>query len=222
MLSYSLFYFLVSIGWLLFFSRKKISLKSKTISVTFLLGLLSAPFAGFAVHILQAGLIPTSQLHFSISEFAVQFFLVGPIEEFSKFLAVFLAAHRKDDFSNAYDGILLAISAALGFAGIENVLYLYAFGPDITIPRLLLGNLGHAAYSMFWGYALGVVMHEKAAFSTLTVGLLVASLLHGAYNYFLNFSLWGASLSLILTTALGLFLIRFLKEERFRQQKRVR
>ena len=220
MLYYSLLYFLVSLGWLVFFSRKKISLNTKTILMAFLLGLLSAPFAGFAVHILQTNLIPSSQMHFSISEFAVQFFLVGPIEEGSKFLAVFLAAHRKNDFSNSYDGILLAISAALGFAGIENVLYLYAFGLDTTIPRLLLGNLGHAAYSMFWGYALGVVMHEQAAFSTLGIGLLMASLLHGAYNYFLNFSLWGAGLSLILTISLGLFLLKFLKEERLRQKNR--
>ena len=183
----------------------------------FLAGLVSAPIAGLMTHLLVSGFSLRIGLHFSISEFFFQFFLVGPIEELSKFFAVFLVAHRKDDFSNAYDGILLAISGALGFAGLENLLYLYAFGVEMTLPRLILGNLGHATYSMFWGYALGVVMHENAAFPTLGFGLLIASVLHGAYNYFLGVSIFGAAISLGLALSLIVFLLLFLKDERERK-----
>ncbi len=216
MLFYCIVYFIVSLCWLFWFSIRRVALKSSTIIKVFFSGLIVAPFAGSITHLLQNNFDLQSHLHFSIHEFFIQFFLVGPIEELSKFFAVFIVAHRKNDFSNAYDGILLAIAAALGFASIENILYLYSFGVKTTIPRLLLGNLGHATYSMFWGYALGVVIHENAMFSTLIFGLLIASVLHGAYNYFLNFSILGTSISLMITAGLIILLLFFLKNERQR------
>ena len=214
MIFYCVVYFVVSLCWLFFFSARRVALKNSTIFKVFLWGLISAPIAGSVTHLLENSFVLKTDVHFSISEFFLQFFLVGPIEELSKFFAVFVVAHKKNDFSNAYDGILLAISAALGFASIENVLYLFAFGVETTIPRLLLGNIGHVTYSMFWGYALGVVMHEGAFFSTLGFGLLIASILHGTYNYFLNFSIFGAMISLILTIGLFVSLLYFLKTER--------
>ncbi len=214
MIFYCVSYFVVSLCWLFFFSARRVALKISTILKVFLWGLIAAPIAGSATYLLEKSFLLKPDIHFDMSEFFLQFFLVGPIEELSKFFAVFLIAHKKNDFSNAYDGILLAIAAALGFASIENVLYLFAFGVKTTIPRLLLGNIGHVTYSMFWGYALGVVMHEGAFFSTLGFGLLIASILHGAYNYFLDFSIFGAMISLILTAGLFACLLYFLKTER--------
>ena len=214
MILYCLIYFAASLCWLLFFTARRVVLKFSTIIKAFLCGIVSAPIAGSVTYLLQSNFLLKSNIHFSLSEFLLQFCLIGPIEELSKFFGVFIIAHKKNDFSNAYDGILLAISVALGFACIENVLYLFAFGLKMTIPRLLLGNIGHATYSMFWGYALGVVMHEDAYFSTLGFGLLIASIFHGAYNYFLNFSIFGAIISLIITISLFAFLLSFLRSER--------
>ena len=216
---FALLYLIISLAWLFIFSSKSLSLKRNTILKAFFAGLVFAPIAGAITHLLDLTFLFEKKVGAGISEFFLQFFLVGPVEEFSKFFACFIAAHKKQDFSNSYDGILLAISAAIGFAGVENVLYLYAFGLELTLPRLVLGNLGHATYSMFWGYSLGVVMHEGAPFSTLRVGLLLASLLHGAYNYFLNFSLVGAFISLLISLGLIFFLIQFLRSEKKRVGK---
>ena len=191
-------------------------MKRNTILKAFFLGSIFAPIAGLVTHVLDLSFLIEKKVNIGITEFFLQFFLVGPLEEFSKFFACFLAAHKRQDFSNSYDGMLLAISAAIGFAGIENVLYLYAFGLEPTLPRLILSNLGHATYSMFWGYSLGVVMHENAPFSILGASLLLSSLLHGAYNYFLNFSLIGTFISSLIFLSLVFFLIHALYSEKKR------
>ena len=213
---FALLYFIISLLWLFVFSFGRLALKNNTILKAFLLGMLFAPLAGMITYLTDISFLIEKKEYPDLSEFFQQFFLVAPLEELSKFFACFLSAHNKKDFSNSYDGMLLAISASLGFAGVENIAYLYAFGFELTLPRLILGNLGHAAYSIFWGYSLGVVMHEGAPFSTLGVGLLLASLLHGAYNFFLNFSLLGASVSLLISLGLIFFLIRFLRSEKKR------
>ena len=51
------------------------------------------------------------------------FLVIGPCEEISKFLAVRLFVYRNKEFNEPLDGIIYAAAAALGFASLENVLY---------------------------------------------------------------------------------------------------
>ena len=52
------------------------------------------------------------------------FLVIAPIEEFAKLLAVWIAVYRTQDFREPIDGIIYSATAALGFACIENVIYL--------------------------------------------------------------------------------------------------
>ena len=219
MSSYIVLYFTVSLAWLVYFSSKRLNLSSTTIGSVFLAGAIAAPFAGLLTYHLKALFFFDERGTFL--EFVTQFLLVGPIEELAKFLAVFIAAHRRTDFNNSFDGILLSITAALGFAGIENALYLSVYGAFSTFPRLLLGNLGHAAYSAFWGYALAVVLCERSPFSVLITALVLSSILHGLYNYLLGFSMFGSVVALIFSGILIIFLFQFLVVEKKRNIKRV-
>ena len=220
--SYLILYFLVSLGWLMYFSSKRIHLSASTIGSVFLAGAIVAPFAGLVTHNLKDALYLEGEG--SMLAFITQFLLVGPIEEVFKFLAVFVAAHRKTDFTNSFDGILLAITAALGFAGIENALYLSVYGVFATLPRLLLGNLGHAAYSAFWGYALAVILCERGApFTLLIAALFLSAILHGTYNFLLSISPIGAVFGLLFSTAVIILFFRFIIVEKQRSQaQRVR
>ena len=215
MLYYSIIYFFSSIIWLFIFRIINKKLKISTIFITFSAGILAAIFAGYLSHFLQSILLsgPRNSYSFILPDFFLFFFIVGPVEELSKFLAVLLTSLHRKEFNTSVDGIILAISASLGFAAIENVLYLWAFGLELTIPRLILFNLGHCAYSIFWGYSLAVVLNEGAPSSLLLTGLLIAAIFHGAYNYFLTLSLLGTIAAFLLSLILFIFMFKFLKTE---------
>ncbi|WP_424001126.1 PrsW family intramembrane metalloprotease [Haloarcula salina] len=165
---------------------------------TFLLGVLFAGFAGllnaFLGYPVQAigsgfGLVPfLGQVFFF-------FLIVGPVEESVKLLAVRLYAFRDDRFDAVVDGAVYGAAAGLGFATIENALYItqntemvtgtlnvLAEGGDITAVRALAGP-GHVIYSAFAGYYLGLAkFNPDDAGPIVLKGLLIAALIHAVYN----------------------------------------
>ena len=222
MILYAIIYFAVSIIWLLAFARLGGGLNRSALFLAFLAGVMVGPPAGIISGLIESNALPTRTLEgaFHLRDFLLYFLIVGPVEELFKFLAVFFTSLRRLDFKNSSDGILLAVAAALGFAGGENIVYLFFHGLQMTWPRLVLGNLGHAAFSACWGYAFGVTLHEDALPEMLIVGLVLASLLHGAYNYFLTYSFAGAALAFALSGALYVLLYRLIRTERRRNVKR--
>ncbi|GGK56424.1 PrsW family intramembrane metalloprotease [Haloarcula sebkhae] len=165
---------------------------------TFLLGVLFAGFAGILNGRLgepvQAigsgfGLVPF------LGQVFVFFLIVGPVEETVKLLAVRLYAFRDNRFDAVVDGAVYGAAAGLGFATIENALYitqnaematgtveLLAASSDITAVRALAGP-GHVIYSAFAGYYLGLAkFNPDDAGPIVLKGLLIASLIHAVYN----------------------------------------
>ena len=203
-------FFAASIFILFIFSLGKKMSKS-TIFIVFAAGLFSGPLCGFAEFFFNRELLGEKQ---GVLPSLLFYMLgVGPIEELAKFAAVFLFALRRRDFMDSSGGMMLAVSAALGFAAGENVLYMLEFGPQATLIRLLLGNLGHASYSVFWGYSLGVVLHENAEYTILLEGLLAACLLHGLYDFLLTVSFAGAVAALVFSAFLILAFLSFFRTE---------
>jgi len=172
------------------------------IAATFVLAIL---FAGFAAvvnstfgAIQQAGLIGLVLYYYLV---------VGPGEEFVKLLAVRLYAYRDDRFDSVIDGAVYGAVAGLGFATIENVLYItqnlqgsgavltavavdflaqfseaVEAGGQITAVRSLAGP-GHVIYSAFAGYYLGLAkFNRENAIPIILKGLIIAAFIHGTYN----------------------------------------
>ena len=165
---------------------------------TFLLSVLTATFAavlnGVAESVLgfgaRGGLV-SSTLFF--------FLIVGPVEETVKLLAVRLYAYRARRFSAVVDGAVYGAVAGLGFAFIENALYitrqidgavaeaefgvaLIGAGGGITAIRALAGP-GHVIYSAVAGYYLGLAKFNPDHRGPLVIkGLLLAAAIHGLYN----------------------------------------
>ncbi|NLX49706.1 MAG: PrsW family intramembrane metalloprotease [Methanospirillum sp.] len=142
--------------------------------------------------------------------------VVAPIvEEIGKFLVVYRYVFRHPVFDEPIDGIVYAVSAALGFAALENVLYLFAaYSETLTLPlelSLLRGVLsvpGHALMSAMWGYALGqaLVTPHPTARRLVYEGLLLAILLHAAFNLLASADLAGIVV-LLLVLVPGMWLI---------------
>ncbi len=110
------------------------------------------------------------------------------IEEFFKWLVLLIAIFRHVDFEDPYDGILYGASVSLGFATVENILYLFEFGTDIAFMRALLPVSSHALFGVVMGYYFGKAKfsHEGVEHKWLFLALFIPFALHFLYNSSLN------------------------------------
>jgi RsiW-degrading membrane proteinase PrsW (M82 family) len=125
--------------------------------------------------------------------------VVAPVvEETLKFLVVFLAIYPRPEFDEPMDGIVYATAAGLGFAAIENILYVIEGGLAVGIVRAIVSVPGHVVFSCIWGFALGIAKFrpENERTGIIVTGLFGAMLLHGIFNF-----------SLVVFGASGLLLI---------------
>jgi len=161
--------------------------------VTFVLSILFASFAAVINSGASATLGIGANGLLSIPFF---FLVVGPVEEAVKLLAVRLHAYRDAAFNTVVDGAVYGAVAGLGFATIENALYIgqvYLRTAELsgsplvratgtTVSRTFAGP-GHVIYSGIAGYYLGLAKFNRQHAGSLVVkGLLVASLIHATYN----------------------------------------
>ena len=81
---------------------------------------------------------------------------IALVEEFCKWIMVYLISYHDDDFDELYDAILYSMFVALGFACFENLAYVSQTGIGTGILRALLAVPGHACDGMLMGYFLGL------------------------------------------------------------------
>ena len=141
------------------------------------------------------------------------FVLIAPIEEFFKLLAVWVGAYRRSDFRGPMDGLIYALTAALGFVAIENALYTLRLGPEILWSRLLYSTPAHLLFSAVWGYSLGVARFVPSGEIWIILrGFLVSVLFHGSYNLVVAMDPPKAKINLIplllVLAAVAVFLVR--------------
>ena len=116
-------------------------------------------------------------------------------EEIIKFLAVMIILYKTNQIDEATDWPVYFITAALGFAALENALFLlkpFALG-QATVGlltgqlRFLGSTLLHAVTSGMVGVAMGLSLSMKPFLKKiyLFVGLIVAVALHSAFNFFI-------------------------------------
>jgi RsiW-degrading membrane proteinase PrsW (M82 family) len=119
--------------------------------------------------------------------------VVAPtVEELGKFAVVYIWVFHDTEFSEPMDGIIYAVTAALGFASLENLLYITQYarislsmGITVGVLRAILSVPGHALYSSIWGYALGVAKFRQGIRRNeiILAGLALAILLHALFNF---------------------------------------
>ncbi|MFO7675716.1 MAG: PrsW family glutamic-type intramembrane protease [bacterium] len=128
----------------------------------------------------------TSSAPSLLARFVGALLVVGMVEEGWKFVVVRLVAYDRPEFDEPYDGIMYAVTAALGFATVENLLYVYAGGFGVGVLRALLAVPGHAFYGVLMGYWLGEAKFAGTrlrAAGLQLAGLGLAVLAHGVYDF---------------------------------------
>jgi RsiW-degrading membrane proteinase PrsW (M82 family) len=112
------------------------------------------------------------------------FLKIAPIEELCKLGAALLVVWRDPHFNEENDGIAYVGASALGFATLENILYVMQGGLGLGVTRALTALPLHAFTGVMMGYFIGVAKFsapEKVK-SLILKGFLVAWFTHGLYN----------------------------------------
>ena len=105
-------------------------------------------------------------------------------EELFKYAAVLLLIWKNKNFNERFDGIVYATFVSLGFAALENILYVLDKGAGIGIGRAFLSVPGHALFGIFMGYQLGLakfVPTERP--KRLLLAFFIPFICHGIYDY---------------------------------------
>lgn len=148
----------------------------------------------------------------SLTEQAIHaFLLVALIEEFSKFIFVRWVLYPNKNFNEPFDGIVYAVSVGLGFAGFENILYVFNSDNGVAtgILRMFTAVPAHATFAVLMGYFLGKAKFEHRKSHYAWIGLGVATILHGAYDYFWFISFVpGIWIGAIVSLAVGILFSR--------------
>jgi len=164
-----------------------------TLAATFLLGVVFASIAGVVNSVMEPFFAA-----FGIAGLSMFYFLVvGPVEETVKWLAVRVYAFRSDAFRTVIDGVVYGAMAGVGFAAIENLLYITLFAVESTPTGLVVresdavaiatqrafAGPGHVIFSAWAGFYLGLAKFNRSKRGPIVVkGLLIAAFIHGLYN----------------------------------------
>lgn len=117
---------------------------------------------------------------------------VGLIEELSKLLAFMFIVWKNPNFDHRYDGIVYGVAVSLGFAGLENILYVFNFGTQVSIGRAIFAIPGHATFGVFMGYYLSRAKHCEikgnwfGKFFFLIFAIVMPTVIHGVYDFLLS------------------------------------
>lgn len=154
----------------------------------FFLGVLScipaAIYENIGEDILKEIVSPRQALY----QILLAYCIVALSEESVKYFALKLSTWKNRNFNYRFDGIVYAVFASLGFAALENVLYVYQSGFKVAIARALLSIPGHCNFGIFMGYFYGQAKYREAVGDPTgcvmqrRTGLLVAILFHGTYD----------------------------------------
>ncbi|MCR5687233.1 MAG: PrsW family intramembrane metalloprotease [Lachnospiraceae bacterium] len=131
------------------------------------------------------------------------FLIVAVAEEAGKYFVLKRASWKDPAFNYTFDGVVYAVTVSLGFATLENILYLFEGGIGTAVVRALFSVPGHAIDAVYMGYYYGLAKYA-AAFKdmglmkkNLKKAFFVPVILHGFYDF-------------CLSTEYGIFILIFL------------
>lgn len=171
---------LPAILWLIFFLREDAARPEpkRMIVYAFVGGAVAAGISVIPEFFLQKYFPPPADVPNYISP------LLGPfafIEELTKFLIVYLIVKRSSYFDESVDAMIYMITAGLGFAAVENILNL--IGAEAVFQIFALRSIGA---TLLHALASGILGFYWAR-GYLISGIIMATLLHWGFNYFVLF-----------------------------------
>jgi RsiW-degrading membrane proteinase PrsW (M82 family) len=123
-----------------------------------------------------------------LRSFYVAFIVAALVEEGIKFLFLYRIVWKRQEFDQYFDGIVYAVFVSLGFALVENILYVLQGGLSVAVLRAVLSVPGHGLFGVVMGYFFAFAKfspNKKRRF--LFLSLFVPVVFHGLYDFFLMY-----------------------------------
>jgi len=148
---------------------------------------------------------------FSLPEVLLGGFVLSAVVEESLKLWILLAAFKKSEsFKSRINIIMLTVCIGLGFASIENIMYVFTLygkmGHTIAQARAFMSLPMHAIAALIMGSILAQTTTETKHHKWIALkALLAAILLHGTYNSLLFMHTWLSGLLVLIGLGLSIF-----------------
>lgn len=174
---------------LMFYVYKKDTVEKEPVGLIvrlFVFGMIAGPLAAIletvAFNFFEALLNPGTLL------LILEYFIgVAAVEEGLKY--IFLSTVRKNpNFNYVFDGIVYAVAVSLGFAALENVLYVFEGGLEVAVMRAIFSVPGHCADGVIMGCFFGLArqheLHGRKSKATLhyVLAFILPTIEHGFYD----------------------------------------
>lgn len=184
----------------------------KQLVKAFLLGILSVPITFVLLIPLQMlNLVPEYNSTIADS-IGISFFGAAIPEEIAKLIILWLFLRKNKFFDEKMDGIVYAVCVSMGFAALENVMYLFSDVDaywETGVARAVTAIPGHFCFGVIMGYYYSLAKFYKKNKSFNKLMTLVAPILaHGIYDSIIFITEITPELSAILTIVFMIFCIR--------------
>ena len=154
-----------------------------------LFGIISCIAAGYLEQLESQFLpvYPKGSLQYALQ---TSFCMAALVEETVKFLAMRLASWNNRAFNYRFDGVVYGLTAAVGFAIYENVMYVAMYGMETAVVRAFTAIPLHAFCGAFMGaiYSYSkkasILGNNGASVMYTILALLVPMAVHGTYDTF--------------------------------------
>lgn len=111
------------------------------------------------------------------------YIVVALTEESSKIFMLYKIGYKSKYYDEPYDMLLYGGFIGLGFAALENILYVVSEGVITAIVRAFTAVPFHAMLGVIMGYYLNRY-HQTNNKTNIILSLLIPVLLHGTYDYY--------------------------------------
>lgn len=120
------------------------------------------------------------------------YLVVALSEEGFKYLVLKKRTWNSPHFNCQFDGVVYAVFVSLGFALVENILYVFQYGLSTALARAVTSIPGHACFGVYMGVWYGIAKRQEldgdyaAAKRSRRRALFVPLLIHGTYDFILS------------------------------------
>jgi len=180
----------------------------KLLAKIFALGFFSA-IPVVIVELLLGNLFPTDGIDNFLILFINVFVGVALIEEGFKWFVTKIFGYNNKEFDEVYDIIVYAVFASLGFACIENILYVLNGGVGVAVMRALLSVPGHMCFAIIMGYFLSQAKINQTSDNrglygrNVFLSILIPTVAHTLYDALLFYTVATGSVLAILLFIVG-------------------
>lgn len=135
------------------------------------------------------------------------FVVAATTEEFFKFVFLYWLVWRQTNFNEKFDGIVYAVFVSMGFAAVENVMYVFDFGIQTGFIRAITAVPAHFLFGVTMGFYVGLAkFYPQFKKKLIWAALIYPILLHGIYDFIL---MSGSSYLLLLFIPFVIFMWRY-------------